>query len=264
MLPDAGQIKKAARAIYKDNFALFFVVSFIFLASCFAVWFLALGLSSVIGAILPKIVEFVLIYLIIMPLSLGLVRFFNLLIEGKKVNLFDMFYYFSGKNEYKRALGFISGIFFIVLISAFAALIIPAILRVFANAEFYNRMNISAPIWTPLLSTAAEFLKILGIALVAFFNIKYYLSVYLFICDDEIMPGRALSMSAIISRRTKMDFIVLVFSMIGYIILSLPVLPLVFILPYFVLSYVVHGKCAAVQYNNTIEANNKQYTVVAK
>lgn len=67
MLPDAGQIKKVARTVYKDHFALSFIASFIFLASCFAVWFFALGLSSVIGAILPKIFEFILIYFVIMP-----------------------------------------------------------------------------------------------------------------------------------------------------------------------------------------------------
>ena len=67
-----------------------------------------------------------------------------------------------------------------------------------------------------------------------------------------------------VSRKTKSDFWMLIFSMTGYILISLTVMPLFFLMPYFSLAYIAHGKCAAVKYNESFDFSNKQYTVVAK
>ena len=264
MLPDTVQIRKAARTVLKENYLGALSVSFGTLSTFFFGWLFVSLFSFYADLFWSYILLFVYTYFVSMPIFFGAIRYFSVLIEGKSVKPIEMFYYFSSSKNYKRVMLFISSIFFIVVFSMIAAMFLPTLLFAFSNENIYKMLHISMPIWVPILKTASVFLEILAVCLVILINIKYYLSVYFFVSNDYISVKRALELSIIVSKRTRADFWLLIFSMTGYILLSLPVFPLFFILPYFMLCYVIHSKCSAVQYNERIDFANRQYTVVAK
>ena len=264
MFPDTSQIRKAARAVYKNNALGSLTVSFGMLVTAFLGSLLSYLISFFAKDFWIYIFLLFYIYFLVIPVFLGAIRYFSMLVEGKSAQPVEMFYYFSSLKAYKRAIAFVSGIFFVVFISLVIAMIIPYALLLFTSEGVYNFLGVSMPIWTPILKIVSVFLEILGIGLVVLVNIKYYLSVYLFVCNDKISVSDALKLSVRISRKTKSDFWMLIFSMTGYILISLTVMPLFFLMPYFSLAYIAHGKCAAVKYNESFDFSNKQYTVVAK
>lgn len=264
MLPETKQIKRAARSVFKENAVGALTVSFGVFNTIFIGYFIAYLISVFSGMLGFLLFELLYVYLIVLPVFLGAIRYFSIIIERKNVKPIEIFYYFSSFKIYKRAFLFVSSIFFVVLGTVILVLFIPFVLMLISAIGFYSIINISAEIFTPMFKTASLFLEMLGIGLVILMNIKYYLAIYFFVCNDDLPVRKAVRFSINISRKTRFDFWLLIFSMIVYILLSLPVLPLFFIMPYFMLSYVVHGKCCAIQYNESIDVSNKQFTVVAR
>ncbi|HCH28294.1 MAG TPA: hypothetical protein DEW35_02180 [Ruminococcaceae bacterium] len=264
MLPDNSRIKKTAKSVFKENCVGSLTVSFACMTVAFSGTVISYLMSVFAGRFWLFLFSFLYVYLIVLPAFLGAVRYFSALIEGERVKPVSMLYYFSSLQKYKRAMHFVSSIFFAVLISVFFVMIIPGLLLVLSNSGVYKMLDIAMPIWTPILKTASIFLQILGIGIVFLINIKYYLSIYFFVSNDFIPVKDAIGLSIDISRATKVDFWLLLFSMIGYILISLPVLPLFFTMPFFMLAYVIHGKCVAVAHNESVDFSKRQYTVVAK
>ena len=264
MLPDASQIRKTARTILKENYVAALLVSFAVITTFLIgslidslVFYYATGGNATV----VSLISFCLFF---MPILLGTVRYFAILIEGEKVGPVEIFYYFSSFKRLKRCLGFVLSVFFRVYLSFLLITLIPNAIYVFSVEGVYKLMNVSMPVWAPVLKIAAIFLQIISIVIAAVVNMKYYLSFYIFACNDGIAVKDAISLSFRISKRTKGDFWLLLFTLTGYIIMSLTVFPLFLILPYFMLCYVVHAKCAAFSYNRSIDLPSGQYTVVAK
>ena len=78
-----------------------------------------------------------------------------------------------------------------------------------------------------------------------------------FVADDNIDANEAMHMSTVISRKTSIDFVYLCFSFIGWLLLSILIVPLIFTLPYMLTSYAVHIRFAVAEYNRHIEQINK-------
>ena len=65
-------------------------------------------------------------------------------------------------------------------------------------------------------------------------------------------------MSTVISKKSGIDFVYLLFSFLGWMFLSLLVIPLIFTLPYMITSYAVHVRFAVAEYNRYIEEREKK------
>ena len=175
-----------------------------------------------------------------------------------------MFFYFSSSAVYRKSVNFILRLIIRLLISYFLLSLPAIIVGGLASADVYEFFGFAIPLWTPLLSTISNLLFVLSFIIFIFVNIKYYLSPYLFIIDDEITPENALKMSIIISRRTQIDFIYLFFGMIVYVILSLLYLPLIFTMPILLMTYLIHSKYAVIQYNSTIDALTENHNATGE
>jgi uncharacterized membrane protein YccF (DUF307 family) len=62
----------------------------------------------------------------------------------------------------------------------------------------------------------------------------------------------AIHKSTLLSRATSIDFLGLLLSFFGWILLSVTVIPLIFTLPYFLTSYMVHSRFAVANYNKVV------------
>ena len=88
--------------------------------------------------------------------------------------------------------------------------------------------------------------------------LKYYLAPMLIIADENMDVNEAIHMSVVISKNTTLDFVYLAFSMIGWILLSLLFIPLLYTLPLFMMVYLTHCSFAVNEYNERINKINNE------
>ncbi len=264
MLPSVGKMKSTAREVLSKNHFVGIIASvpFVFsMAILFLVFDVLLMVTNTSVALTANVI---ILCFLILPLLLGTFRFFYRLLDGVCDNPSSVFYYFSEKSLYGKSLKFVFRLILRLLLS-YLLLSLPAIIvGAFASTDIYELFGMAIPLWTPLLSTISELLFVLSFIVFIVVNLKYYLAPYLFIVDNTMTPIKAMRMSIIISRRTQIDFIYLFFGMIVYVLLSLLYLPLIFTLPFLTMVYMIHSKCAVIQYNNTIETLNENKNITGE
>lgn len=264
MFPEVSQIKKAAKSIVKEKLILSFIISAVLLSVFLIGQIVSELFFEVFGNICSAVVSVILLLFAELPLLLGAIRYYSQAVEGIKEGINGIFFYFSSKEQYLRAVRFLINSFIVIAFFTVAVMFIPVCLWAFSKPVTYGFLHLSIPLWAPIFSTVSSFLMIIGTVILAFILLKYYLCPYLFVCNDKMDIKKVFKISLSIQRRTKIDFVYLVISMLLYILISLPILPLIFTLPLFLSVYAVHGKCAVIQYNNAIDSVLKDYTVVAK
>ncbi len=192
-------------------------------------------------------------FFVISPLFLGVLNFFNRVVWGMDDSVIIVFKYFSSFKAYVRALKFILRID-IKLLFIGTLLFFPCIIiSIFSTASTYAALNIPYPVWASVLNEVNKLMFILSFFVLMFIMLKYYLSGFVFVSNDDIEPDEATNMSTIISKRTGGDFFGLVLSFGPWILLSLLIVPLVITLPYFLTCYCVHSHHAIQDYNHDVE-----------
>ena len=254
MLPSVGKIKSTAREVLSKNHFIGIMASLPFVFSLAVLFLVVEVLFTVTNTVITAVFNMAMVCFLILPLLLGTFRFFSRWLDGVCDYPTAVFFYFSSFAVYLKSINFILRLILRLLVSYFLLSLPAIIVGGLALSDVYEFFGFAIPLWTPLLSTISNLLFVLSFIVFIFVNIKYYLSPYLFIIDDETTPANAMKMSMIISRRTQIDFIYLFFGMIVYVVLSLLFLPLIFTMPFLIMTYLVHSKYAVIEYNNTIEA----------
>ena len=193
---------------------------------------------------------------LIFPLFLGLVRFFWRMIFGAHDRQLVLFYYFSDREKYKRALRL--SVSLSLRAAGFASvLFLPSvIIDIFSGIRIYDIMDIPIPIWTGNLYYVSVFLKTVAAVILFFVMSRYYLAPFLAVADEDMEIAEAIHMSCTVSRDTALDFIYLIFSFLGWILISALIFPLVFTAPYFRTSLSVPARFAVAEYNKKVEKNS--------
>lgn len=187
------------------------------------------------------------------PLFLGVLKFFWRMIFGCDDRPVSIFYYYSAKELYIKAIKFAFAL--IIKLLPFAVIIfLPAFfVWLLSQSYFFEFFDIAIPLWSRNLQYAILFTRTLSTVILIFYALRYYVSPVLFVVDEEIDVWEALHMSSVISKRSTLDFIYLFFSFSGWILISFFALPLFFTVPYIITSYVVHIRFSITEYNNHIE-----------
>lgn len=260
MLAPSHVVKNTAKTALKGHWLQAIVVSVV-LTFVFFIGELTASVISIVAETAGYVVFSVLFFIFALyPLFLGVIYWFRRLLWGQNDSILLIFKYFSTKAEYKRALHLVF-LLTLKIAGAAAVFFFPClVVWVLSSEWFYALFNLSLPVWTSGLWTLNSFLVIIAVFALVFVVLKYYLSSFLFVGDDNMHPGEAINMSTIISKRTGADFFGLIVSFAGWIILSLFVAPIIFTLPYFIASYGVHCRYAITAYNYDVERFNAQNT----
>lgn len=248
MLPAGNVVKSTVKTAFCGKWLNICLGAFVLLSS-FAASGLIVTVVAGISVALSIALTFVLLIFINLPLMFGAVRFYCRALWGKNENFTNIFEVFSSKKEYKR--GFLTGIYLAARVTVSAAvLLLPATLaNAFSNAEVYSFLGTDMPLFAPSLSVAANFLAAIGIFFVYLLNLSYYPLPFLMATNDNITLKEAIVLSKKISKKCIADFCWLCLSLVGWIILSVFVIPLVFTLPYFIGCYAVHCRFCVARYN---------------
>ncbi len=249
MSVESNAVKTTAKTAIKDRYLRLVASSVLIIFA----WILCYNLSALSVAIIGSfgaVSLFVLMLIfLILPLGLGLLRVIWRALFEAEDNLISVFYWFGEKSLYLRALKLI-WLFFIRAVIWLLLLNIPSLILGFLSHGFiFELLNRSAPVWTANFGYFSVILRNVSFVLVFFFMLKFYMAPLLMIADENMDVNEAMYISAIISKKSAVDFIGLAVSCFLWIIASMFVLPLPFTLPYLLSFYGVHTRFAVTEYN---------------
>ena len=195
------------------------------------------------------------------PAVLGAARWFWRATDGCEDAPADVFYYFSNFFLYKRALKSILFLGFKCFTATFTCLIPYLVISVLSNSWIYQFLGAEIPLWVAGLALVQSFLRVVGILAAITVASRYYLFIALVVMDENMLLLEAMHISVMVSRRSVSAFITLVFSFIGWILISFLGVPLFYTAPMFFAAYAVHSRYALVNYNQNLNRfKNEQFT----
>ncbi|MBO5321984.1 MAG: hypothetical protein J6B22_05200 [Clostridia bacterium] len=258
MSVSSSAVKQIAKENLKNNYLKAFVSCLVLILA----WLLQVNLAglliNVIGNIAALSISAVIGLFLVAPLLLGVLKYFYNVTEETVDNPVLVFYWFSEKKLYIKALKF--ALLFILRAALWLLVLnIPSILLfAFSRTYFFELLGIAPPIWTAGLEYYSILLRNISFVAVFFIMLKFYMAPLLFVADDYANIDECMYNSSVISRKSSIDFIGLIFSSAHFILLSLFVLPMPFVLPYLLSYYVTHVKISVEEYNSHIE--NSKFT----
>lgn len=252
MTAGSSAVKATAKTALKGKWIKSIVASIILASAvliCAITGDLVLYIAGNAAAVIYKALFSV---LVAMPLFLGTLRFFWRLLFGTADDPVILFHYFSSRELYRRALKLCLSLTVRIAVIG-AALFIPAVFTdILSKAEFYEAFGNAIPLWVSNLWPVSVLLKSLAGVALAFVVIRYYAAPVLFVADDNIDVAEAVHMSSVLARGSYADFVYLVFSLLGWILLCFLYAPIVFVLPYLLVSYLVHVRFAVAYFNKKV------------
>lgn len=260
-IPTAHVVKSTVRAALKDRFFTASVAALCPIMTGVMLYVLLGGLAIVI----PGRFEWALLLifigcfvLLLHPVILGAVRYFWRFTDGITESPTEVFHYFSNVFLYTRALKCILLILFKFVTAVLTCMLPYLVVTIISNAWLYQFLGKEIPLWVAGLSLLQSFLKFVGIIASLAVISRYYLFPAVAVMDDETLLLEAVHISVMVSRHTVTAFLGLIFSLLGWIILSNFWLPLVYTAPLLLGSYVVHSRYAIVNYNQSLEFYAKE------
>lgn len=171
-------------------------------------------------------------FLVLTPLSLGLMRWFFLLGDGKVEPTVAIFEYFLSAAQFWRALWLQIGLFFRRLLWSVLFLAAPAALIYFAGIwRQRGDTDLESVLSLGLMLVGVLLLVLLG-AFLLIWLMRYYLAEYALINDGDLTAREAIRQSVRLSRGRLTELLVLELSLLGWRILDFLIVPRLFTLPY--------------------------------
>ena len=257
MTPTNSVVKITAKSVLSNKWVRAIFATAILLFILFISLNTASILNLVLGDIFANVFLAAISFFMIFPVALGLIRYFWRFLFEVEDNPTMIFYYISNSKVYKKSLTLIFNLSYRFIL--YSLLInLPRIILILMSKSFvYEFIGMPIPMWSANLSGVSTILGVISSVVIFFVISKFYLAPVIFVADDNIDVHEAMHMSTIISKKSSMDFYYLILSFIGWLLLCLLVVPLIFVLPYFIVSYLVHVRFAIAEYNKHVEETTK-------
>ncbi len=197
-------------------------------------------------------------FAVLFPLLLGVVRFFWRLTDDLDEAPSAAFYYFKSFFLYKRAIKSILLLTFKVLTTFIPCMLPYYVTVLLSNSWLYRFLGTEIPLWVAGLALVSEFLKYAGIFLGSLILLRHYLFLAVVVMDDELLIYEAAHISTMVSSHSIGAFASLIVSLLGWVLLSFLIAPLIYTAPLIFSCYAVHSRYAIVNYNRTLEFYSKE------
>ena len=261
MFPRSIAVKKTALATLKNEWPTAIIMAVIplafFLIAINIFSFSGYVFSSAFAQVITYIIFMCILFFIGFPLFLGVLRFFWSISVEKPLMISEVFYYFSDIKIYKRFIIFMFLLLGKVVLKA-VVLLLPSIiidlLMRFSSLIFANSV---VPLWFSNIWVFALALRAIAICCIVYIASRYYLAPFIFIASENADEIECIQKAYTVSRHSVGNFITLILSLFGWIVLSVFFVPLVFTLPYFCMCYIIHSRYAVVYYNSKLKSYNR-------
>lgn len=265
-MPPINLIKIEAKKSLSNKWSVSLAVGAVIVAM-FAVAAVSIMLfNSVFSLFLGRIASLLLSVVIILflwqflgvPLLYGTLRWAWYTDLKYDVPFFEVFYYFNNGYNYVRAISLGFRIFLRIVFIIALCFAPSVIIAVICMPKFYNLLDFSMPYFVSSLWTLGNVLKIFGATVSIILLVRYFTAPILLINDEKISPQEALNLSVVISKFVNGKTISFILSFAGWAVLSLLVIPLFYVVPYFLTAYAEYCQSIIVNYNNIAEIKAKQ------
>lgn len=252
-MPHSYIIKKTAHNALKNNWIKSITVSLILLVTVmFSTFFQELVFQIISAANLTTIgifnaesvintvsvaIELLLILCFVFPLLLGIFRYFWQLTDYSEVNVSEIFYYFSSKKLYKRAVKTFLHLFVRIFLIFLVCLSPCIIIKTLTSVSFYSFVGISVPASLISVDFINNWALFFGIVVGVIVSSYYFLVPAIITANEQTEVLKAFKLSRKVTAGNIGHFIKFVLSFAGWLLLSLLAFPIIFTLPYFLASY---------------------------
>lgn len=202
-----------------------------------------------LGVVIADIITVAVFIFLCAPLWLGAIRIFWRTANRCEDGAGETFYYFSDKKSYLRSLSFNLRLAFHWVIVEFILLLPSVLTYVFTSGAFFQWIGASTPLFLINLRYLIYVFEIAAVVLTIVHLIGLYLPAFLFVADENMNPSDCINRGIEIGRYTKGRFTSHLFGFSGWIIFSLLFIPLLFTVPYLLMSYVVECRYNVAFYN---------------
>lgn len=196
-------------------------------------------------------------FLILLPLFYGVLRWFWRATDGAIEDISSAFYYFMSKKAYVRAVKLSLVICFKAGVIVFLCMIPYFAVQILSHFWLYDIFKEALPVWAVNISAFKNLFYVFGILLATATSLRYYLVPIIAVMDDDLLILEAVHISTTLSKKSLSAFFNLLCSNIGWIFLSLLVLPLIYTAPFLIGCYVVHSRFTMVNYNQSLDFYEK-------
>ena len=171
-------------------------------------------------------------FLVLAPLSMGLLRWFFLLGDGKAEPTVAIFEYFHAATLFWRVLWLQICLFFRRLLWSAAFLAVPAAMLYFAGLwQQRGDTDLESVLSLGLMLAGLLLLMLMGCFLLIWL-MRYYLAEYVLITSPDLTARDAIRQSVQLCRGRLTELLMLELSLLGWRLLDFLILPRLFTLPY--------------------------------
>ena len=179
--------------------------------------------------------------LICLPFAIGVIRWFWLVIRGESSTLSGAFYYFSsGKLFFKTV--FLSVFLFVRAILGVIVCFAPyVLLSALTNPKVYNLFGYTMPVFVSGLFPIVTFASVVCSFLLLCWVTRYTLFFVPLFTEPQLSANAVISKAVKLSKGKLLRLVGFLLSFIGWILLSIFILPLIFVVPYMIASITAYG-----------------------
>lgn len=270
MYPSTPAAKSNAKQFLKGNYISATIVSLVLLAaisliamlrSLIAVLF-SIGDTNftlsidilhpikLLGFFSLAAVTFLLVCTLVGPIYLGVYRWFWNLTADNTLSAGQVFYYFS-QGLYRKTVTFIVCFLWKIVRCVIFAFLPYAVTVTLSSPQLYKLFGSTVPIFMASLAPLTMLFSVAGFALTVFYIFRIYLIVPLYCNDDTATNKEVFLLAKQLSYYTASGYFSFLASFIGWFLLSLFAIPMLYTIPYFACANAMYCRFALNYSNNT-------------
>ncbi len=180
--------------------------------------------------------------LLFTPFLFGALRWFWLLIYGKDCSIGDVFYYFSSGKLFLKTVALSFLLFLRMVLGAIVCFLPYAALNLMTKPELYNAFGYSMPVEISGFFPLAYFFELAGWFLFLFWCSRFALFFVALFEQPELSANAMITYSIGLTKGKLFRLVGFFFSFLGWLLLCVLVLPVLFVIPFALASLMVYGR----------------------
>lgn len=176
------------------------------------------------------------------PFAMGVLRWFWKNSHGEEVSLSEVFYYFSSGKRFFKTVYLAFLLFLCVCLGAVVCFLPYVMMVLLAKPQFYALFGAGMPLWVSSLFPLTQFFEVAGMFLFICWVARYMLFFVPFFADSEQSAVKIIAESVRLTKGKLIRLVGFIFSFLGWLILCVFVLPMVFVIPFALASVIEYGK----------------------
>ncbi len=188
-----------------------------------------------------------------LPLAFGIIRWFWQLTGGQSPSASEVFFFFSSSKAYFRILRLSIALYLILILGAIVCFLPFVVVELVTTPHLYDALKVPMPMIMESLSPLAAFFELFGFLAFLLWISSYILCFTVTVAHPELNVRQILRLTKKAVKGFRLSLICFGFSFFGWLLLCVFVIPIGYVIPYFLAAFTVFGREALRTYNRRLE-----------